>query len=109
MTDKLKPYDVDPQTMTLEEIYGLPTSYFEPDTYTPHIPIPSLGIQYTRYTGHILREHGTTFFTIKEADPYVDHGTGHHGPCSWCTTSIAAQIYWPSALGDPEATRRSHP
>lgn len=99
--------DVDPMSMTLEEIYGLPEEDFEIHS---RCTIEIHGIDYVAYNGVRHRSNGTKFFTIK-ATTYVDR----YGMC-YCymcleSESESPELFWNmySQLGDPDMTRRAHP
>lgn len=84
--------EVDPLSMTLEEIYEQPHHYFE--LYTTPQHLPHLGLQYDRYYGHVLRNNGTKIFTIKEDDQWAAYDNGEHSRfCSICNMEGSEYLY----------------
>jgi hypothetical protein len=98
--------DVNPLSMTLEEIYGLPESDFE----VIH-KLDQGDFRYDVYGGRRHRSNGTVFFTVKTDDPYGIRGKTCK--CYLCTEipEVTVAMFWGlySKLGDPDMTRRAHP
>ena len=80
--------DVDPSTMTLGEIYQQPESYFDPIHSNAEDPgyMDRFGMYRTMYNGVRIKQHGFTFFNIKEDDDKtkINPDTGLHLYCSLC-------------------------
>jgi hypothetical protein len=110
--------DVDPTTMTLGEIYQQPEDYFEPVYSNTDDPgyMDRFGMYRTMYNGVRIKQHGFTFFNIKEDDDKtkMNPDTGLHLYCSMCDSANIhpdkLKQYWKAwnMLGE-EAAKWRHP
>ncbi len=92
--------DVDPQTMTLSEIYGHPDKYFDPVTTTDNeqIRIPyrnpdtkQIEFYIVPYQGRILREYGNKIFNMKNDDDMKTH--------DYCSICVGKSFRWWDCYG----------
>jgi len=84
---KLKPYDVDPASMTLSEIYDLPDSYFEcgDPCYSSYPILLSEGTDTpvlvgNAYNGKVRHTYGGPMFDLRSS---LDDGP--HDNCHMCS------------------------